>query len=103
LPPSDEWEEFVNSLPIAELKLKGTPEDINAGKARIEWIGELHAVCYVGYPFLGVNVIYSQENPDKVIRRDKFVLDIGIPLRTLYASDEHQAFVCVRSDVYELA
>jgi hypothetical protein len=103
LPPSDQYEEFLKSIPIAELSLKGTPPQIADGQAKIAWVGEPHAVCYIGYPFLGVNVVYSQENPDKVIRRDQFVLNIGIPIHVLYYSNEHQAFVCVRSDVYELA
>lgn len=87
---------------VSEVRVEGTPAEIAAGEARVEWSGEYDNVVFLGYPFLTKHERWVPDDEtgklNKVI--DPVLLDIGIPIKILYWSPTHHCFACVRSDVY---
>lgn len=90
---------------IATVKTTFTPEKIRSGftideveDGGIEWVGELDWPAFIGYPFTGMNKTVDADG--KVVKREPFLLPLGLPLMVLYFDAATHCYVVVRSDVY---
>lgn len=108
LPSSDKYRNYVKVLPYAEIGLDELTEDeiINGATPNPIWKGPLNGVAFIGYPYVATENVYGEDaigEKTRLISSTRKLMDIGIPLMTLYYSSEHHAFACVRSDVYVIA